>query len=56
MKNVFFALSQATNQHSFTLYSQFLYELKHMVHLSKAVCGVFHFSFCLAFMELYTFA
>ena len=34
---------------------QFLYELKHMVHLSKTACGIFHFRFCLVFIELYIF-
>ena len=36
-KNYF--LSQTPTHHSFTLNSQFLYELKHKVHLSKSVGG-----------------
>ena len=30
--------------HSFTFDLQFLYELKHKVHLSKIECVLFHFS------------
>ena len=38
-KNYPFFLLQAPTHHSFTFNSQFLYELKHMVHLSKNVCA-----------------
>ena len=34
---------------------QFLYQLMHMVYLSKTVCGIFHFQFCLIFIEIYIF-
>ena len=44
-------LSRAPTHHSFTFNSQFLYEL----HLSKTVCGIFYFRFCLVFVKLYTF-
>ena len=54
-KNALFFLSQASTHHSFTFNSQFLCELKHMVHLSKAVCGIFHFRFRLVFIKLYIF-
>ena len=30
-------------------------ELKHMVRLSKTVCGIFHFQFRFAFTETYIF-
>ena len=32
---------------------QFLYGLKHKVHLSKNVCGIFHFRFCFVFIKVY---
>ena len=41
--------------HSFTINSQFLYELKHMVHLFKTVRGIFHFQFRLVFIKLHIF-
>ena len=31
---------------------QFLYGLKHKVHLSKNVCGIFHFQFCFVFIKV----
>ena len=42
-----FSFANSTH-HSFTSDSQCLYELKHKVHFSKSVCGVFHLSlyFC----------
>ena len=43
-KNALFLLSRATTHHSFTFNSQFLYELKHKVHLSKTVAWDFRFS------------
>ena len=42
-KNTLIFLSRTPTHHSFTFNSQLLYELKHMVHLSKTVCGIFHF-------------
>ena len=54
-KNALFFLSRAPTHHSFTFNSQFLNELKHMVHLSKTVCGIFHLRFCLIFIKLYIF-
>ena len=41
-KNVLIFLSRAPTHHSFTLNSQFLYELKYKVCLSKTVCMIFH--------------
>ena len=41
--------------HSFNLNLQFLYELKHKVHLSIVVCRIFHFRFCLVFIKVYIF-
>ena len=32
---------------------QFLDELKHMVHLSETLCGIFHFRFRLVYIEVY---
>ena len=43
IKNAFFFLSGALTHHSFIFNSQFLCELKHKVHLSKTLCGIFHF-------------
>ena len=39
--------------HSFTLNSQFLYDLKHKIHISKTVLWSFHFQFHLAFIKVY---
>ena len=44
-KNALFFLSRPSTHHSFTFILQFLYELKHMVHLSKIVCWIFYFRF-----------
>ena len=55
-KNALFFLSRAPTHHSFTFNLQFLYELKHKVHLSETVCGIFHFRFRLALIKLYSFA
>ena len=38
---------------SFTFNLQFLYELKHKVHLSKTACGIFHFPSRSVFIKLY---
>ena len=50
----FFLLRDPTHQ-SFTFNSQFLYKLKHKVHLFENVCGICHFQFCLVFMKVYIF-
>ena len=54
-KNVLFFLLEAPAHHSFTFNSQFLYELKHNVCLSKTVCGIFHFQFRSAFVKVNIF-
>ena len=54
-KNTIFFLSQAPTHHSFTFTLLFLYELKYIVHLSKTVCGIFYFQFCLIFIKVYIF-
>ena len=48
-KNALF-FSQAPTHHSFTFNLQLLYKLKHKVHLSKTVCGIFHFQSCFFFL------
>ena len=50
-----FFLSRAPTDHTFTFNSQFLYELRHMVHFSKTVCGIFHFQLRLVFITFYIF-
>ena len=52
-ENALFFLLQTPTHHNFASNSQLLYELKHMVHLSKSVCGSFHFRFRLVFIKLY---
>ena len=54
-KNALFLLSRAPSHHSFTFKLRFLYELKYKVHLSKVVCGIFHFRFRLVFIKVYIF-
>ena len=54
-KYALFFLSRAPSHHSFTFNSQFLYKLKHKVHLSKTVYGIFHFRFGLTFIKAYVF-
>ena len=54
-KNSLFLLWRASTHHKFTFNLQFLYELKHMGHLSKTVCGIFHFRFRLVFVKRYSF-
>ena len=49
----FFVRARASAHHSFTINLRFLYELKHKVHLSKTVCGIFHFWFCFLFIKVY---
>ena len=53
--NVLLFLSRAPTHHSFTFNLLFLHELKHNVHLSKTVCGIFHFQFCFVFIKVYIF-
>ena len=48
-KNALFFLSQAPTHNSFAFISQNLYVLKHMVHLSKTGCRIFHFRFSSSF-------
>ena len=54
-KNALFFLSRAPTHDSFTFNSKFLYDLKHIVHISKTMCGIFHFLFHLIFIKLYIF-
>ena len=54
-KNAQFFLSRAPTHHSFTFNSEFLYELKHKVYLSKTVCAMFHFRFRFVFIKVYIF-
>ena len=49
-KNALYVLSRDPNHHGFTVDSRFLYELKHKVHLSKRVFGVFCFWLRLVFI------
>ena len=51
--NIF--LTRDPTDHSFNFKSQFLYELKHKVPLSKTLSGVFHFRFCLIFIKVHIF-
>ena len=53
--DAFFFLSRAPTHHSFTFNLRFLFELKHKVHLSKTVCGIFHFRFRFVFIKVYIF-
>ena len=54
-KIALFFLSGAPSHHSFTVNSQFLYYLKHKLHLSKTLHGISHFRFRLAFTKVYIF-
>ena len=49
-KNALFILLQAPTHHSFTFNSQFIYELKHMVRLSKTIFFIYF-----DFLKLYNF-
>ena len=51
-KKPFFFLSGAPTHGSFTFNLLLFYELEHMVHLSKSVCGISHFRFGLVFIKL----
>ena len=46
---------EGSNSSQFTFNSQFLYELKHKVYLSKTVCGIFHFRIRLVFIQVCIF-
>ena len=54
-KKTYLFLLRAPNQHIFTFNLQFLNELKHKVHVLKNIYGIFHFSFCFAFIKVYIF-
>ena len=54
-KNALFFSFASPTHHSFTFNLQFLYKLKHYVHLSKTVCGTCYFQFCLFVIKLYIF-
>ena len=54
-KTAFFFFSRAPTYHSLTFDSQFLYELKHIVHPSKTVSRILHIQFHLVFIKLYIF-
>ena len=54
-KTALFFLSRAPTHHNFIFNLQFLFELKHIVRLSKIMCGIFHFRFRFAFIKVYIF-
>ena len=54
-KNTLFFHLRAATHHSFNFNLQLLYDLKHKVTLSKAVCGIFHFRFRFVFIKVYIF-
>ena len=54
-KNALFFLSRASTHDSFTFNLRFSHELKHKVHLSKTVCGIFHFRFLFVFIKILYF-
>ena len=43
------------NSPTFSFNSQFLYELKYKVRLSKILCGISHFWICFVFIKVYIF-
>ena len=51
MKNTLFFLSRVPTHKNL----QFLYKMKHMVHLSQTVSGIFHSRIRLIFMKVYIF-
>ena len=55
IKNALFFALRAPTHRSFTFNSRFLYKLRQKVHLSKNVCGIFHFQFRLVFVKVYIF-
>ena len=54
-KNALFFLSRAPTHHSFNFNLRFLYELKHKIHLSKTLRGIFNFRFRFIFIKVYIF-
>ena len=54
-KDALFLPSRTPTHHSFTFNLIFLYELTHMVRLSKTVCGIFHFQFHFIVIKVYIF-
>ena len=54
-KNALLFFSRAPTHSSFSFDSQLLYSLKHKVHFSKAVCGIFPFSVLSPFFIVYIF-
>ena len=54
-KTALLSLPRVPAYHRFNFNSQFLYELKHMVHLCKTVYEIFHFQFRLVFINFYIF-
>ena len=52
-KNTFFFHSRALTRHRFSFDFESLYTLKQTFHLSKNVCGIFHFRFRLVFIKVY---
>ena len=55
LHNVFIFVSQALTHHNFAFNSWFLYKLRHKLHLSKTVCGTFHFQFHLFLIKVCIF-
>ena len=51
-----FLFLQFLQFYNFLQFLQILYELKHKVHLSKNVCGIFHYRFHFAFIKFYILA
>ena len=54
-KNIPFFLLRAPAHHSFIFNRRFLNELKHKVHVSKNVRGIFNFRFRFVFINVYIF-
>ena len=48
-------VSRAPTHHDFTFDSRFLYELQHIIRLSKRVCWIFRFRNRLDFIKVYVF-
>ena len=54
-KNALFFLSRVPTHHRVAFNLRFLFELKHKVHLSETVCGIFHFRIRFVFVKVYIF-
>ena len=54
-KNALVFLSRAQTHYSFTFNLRLLYKVKHKVLLSKTMCRIFHFRFCIIFVKVYIF-